>query len=99
MIVIVIISYLIAGAFNLGYGYYHIKLNLVVRAFVYPFMQLLTELPNILTMYCLHWQSYKPEKLLNSNKDEVQELEGTPTEQWGVSNEDEEESKSQRSSF
>lgn len=62
MIVIVIISYLFAGALNFGYGYYYKieAFNLVVRAFVYPFMQLLTELPNILTMYLIHWWSYKP---------------------------------------
>lgn len=100
MIFIVVISYLLAGAINLGYGhYYKVGVNLVVRAYVYPFLQLLTELPNILTMYAIHWDSYKPSSLLERSDSDPHESQTAATEQWGQTSDDELESRSHASSF
>jgi len=62
MMCIVILSYVIAGIIYLFYGQYY-KLEGVttfVRAIIYPITVIIIELPNIMVMYIIHWQSYKP---------------------------------------
>ena len=59
---IVIVSYAVAGLINLFYGRYH-DLNHMqwfTRAMVYPVTAIILELPNILVMYWIHYDTYKP---------------------------------------
>jgi hypothetical protein len=63
MMLVVIVSYALAGIFNLFYGQYY-KINTIstfVRAILYPITAIILELPNILVMYLIHWKSYKPQ--------------------------------------
>ena len=60
MMVLVIISYLIAGAINLFYGSYRDLFNLFFRTLSYPILEIIIELPNMMVIYYIHWQTYKP---------------------------------------
>jgi hypothetical protein len=62
MMLVVIVSYVLAGIFNLLYGHYD-KLNISTfrKAIAYPITAIILELPNILVMYLIHWKSYKPQ--------------------------------------
>lgn len=62
MMVIVIVSYMLAGIINLFYGhYYNVNdLRWFTRAIIYPITAIILELPNILVMYLIHWDTYKP---------------------------------------
>jgi hypothetical protein len=55
MMVLVIISYLIAGAINLFYGSYRDLFNLFFRTLSYPILEIIIELPNMMVIYYIHW--------------------------------------------
>jgi hypothetical protein len=61
MMLVVIVSYVLAGIFNLLYGHYDKLISTFGRAIVYPITAIILELPNILVMYLIHWKSYKPQ--------------------------------------
>lgn len=61
MMGIVILSYVLAGLINLFYGqYYKFGFSMFFKGVVYPITAIIVELPNIMVMYAIHWQTYKP---------------------------------------
>jgi uncharacterized membrane protein len=62
MIVLVIISYLLSAFIFVFYGHYYKFVNLFERWLIYPILAILIEMPNMLVIYIIHWQSYKPLK-------------------------------------
>lgn len=62
MIVLVIISYLLSAFIFVFYGHYYIVVNLFERWLIYPILAILIEMPNMLVIYIIHWQTYKPPK-------------------------------------
>jgi len=66
MMLVVIVSYALAGIFNLFYGRYYsiFKIKTFARAILYPITAIILELPNILVMYLIHWKSYKTQAVV-----------------------------------
>ena len=60
MVALVIISYLISALVIYPYGRYRNFVNIFIRWLVYPILAILIELPNMLAIYIIHWQTYKP---------------------------------------
>jgi hypothetical protein len=62
MMGLIMLSYFIGAIINFFYGRYYSLFNmgLFSRAFIYPILAIIVELPNMLLIYIIHWDTYKP---------------------------------------
>ncbi len=60
MIVLVIISYVVSAIVFFMYGHYYTWINLFERWLIYPVLAIFIEMPNMLVIYLIHYQTYKP---------------------------------------
>lgn len=64
MMLIVMLSYALAGLINLFYGHWYEVISAFSRFIVYPITAIIIEVPNIMVMYIIHWQSFKPNPVI-----------------------------------
>lgn len=63
MMILVGVSYFISAMIFFFYGRYRLLpyLTLFRRWMIYPTLAIVIELPNMLVIYIIHWQTYKPQ--------------------------------------
>ena len=64
MMWLVLVSYFLSAVIFYFYGSYHDLefLTWFKRWMAYPLLAIVIELPNMLVIYIIHWQTYKPKK-------------------------------------
>lgn len=59
MIWLVIVSYVLSALVFFLYGHFRLWIALFDRWLIYPILAIIIELPNMLVIYIIHWQTYK----------------------------------------
>lgn len=62
MMILVGVSYFVSAMIFYFYGMYRGAFTLFQRWMIYPTLAIVIELPNMLVIYVIHWQTYKPQE-------------------------------------